>query len=72
MKKQEIGSYYLVEMIPVDVKITAFSPLPGPGEIWYCHRKGFPYCPVFGSIGTKKQAEAVCRTYNKDGRVRYT
>lgn len=72
MKKQEIGNYYLVEEIPADVRVEEFTPDPGPGKLWYCHRKGFPYCPVFGSIGTKKQAEAVCRTYNPDGRVRYT
>lgn len=71
MKKQEIGSYYLVETIPADVKVECLNPAPDPGPVWYCHRKGFPYCPVFGSIGTKKQAEAVCRTRNPDGKVRY-
>ena len=40
-------------------------------EIWYCHRAEHPECPVFGSIGTKREAENVCRTYNLDGRVHY-
>ena len=71
MKKQEIGNYYLVEEIPADVKVECLGIDARPGKVWYCHRKGFPYCPVFGSIGTKKEAEAVCRTYNIDGRVRY-
>lgn len=40
-------------------------------ELWYCHKKGYDYIPVFGSIGTKKEAAAVCRTYNLDGKVHY-
>ena len=40
-------------------------------EYWYCHREGHSECPVFGSIGTKKHAEEVCRTYNLDGKVHY-
>lgn len=43
---------------------------------WYCHRRGFSYCPVFGSIGTKKKAQSVCNLYNShfigvkpDGRI---
>ena len=39
--------------------------------LWYCHRKGYDYIPVLGSIGTKQQAESVCRTYNLDGKVHY-
>lgn len=49
MKKQEYGSYYMVETIPADVKEECLNPVPDPGPVWYCHRKGFPYCPVFGS-----------------------
>ena len=67
-KKQAIGNYYMVETLPADVKLEGQA----PGPVWYCHRKGFPYCPVFGSIGTKGQAEKVCRTYNADGSVHYT
>ena len=31
---------------------------------YYCHRKGFPYVPVFGSIGSYQKAKSVCDTYN--------
>lgn len=34
------------------------------GGFWYCHKKGFDYIPVFGSIGTKKQAQEICRLMN--------
>ena len=67
MKNQPIGNYYIVEQVPPDVSIEGGDGSP----VWYCHRKGFPYCPVFGSIGTKANAAAVCRTYNTDGKVRY-
>ena len=32
---------------------------------WYCHMQGYDYIPVFGSIGDKKKAQAVCDTYNR-------
>lgn len=32
---------------------------------WYCHRRGYPYVPVFGSIGDKAKAMEICRMYNK-------
>lgn len=31
---------------------------------WYCHMEGYPYIPVFGSIGDKKKALAVMRERN--------
>lgn len=34
-------------------------------ETWYCHMEGFPYIPVFGSIGTKQHAERVRKMYNE-------
>ena len=34
-------------------------------EIWYVHHKGFSYIPVFGSFGTKAEAQKICRMYNK-------
>lgn len=61
-------SYYIVERIPPQFVIEGGDGSP----LWYCHRKGFPKCPVFGSIGTKQQAMQVCRTYNADGKVRFT
>ena len=32
---------------------------------WYCHKRGYAYIPVFGSIGDKSKAQAVCRTMNR-------
>ena len=32
---------------------------------YYCHRKGYPYIPVFGSIGDKKKAQEICRLMNR-------
>lgn len=32
--------------------------------LWYCHMEGFPYIPVFGSIGSKKKAMLVCKQKN--------
>lgn len=62
-----IPNPYVVERVPQ--KYMKGAPLGV--ELWYCHRKGYDYCPVLGSIGTKKQAEEVCRRYNLDGKVRY-
>jgi hypothetical protein len=41
------------------------SRVPGTSDTWYCHHKGYPYIPVFGSIGDKKKAQKVCKLYNK-------
>jgi len=35
------------------------------GDFWYCHKRGYAYIPVFGSIGDKKTAQRICRTMNK-------
>ena len=32
---------------------------------WYCHMRGYPYVPVFGSIGDKKKADNICKTMNE-------
>lgn len=32
--------------------------------VFYCHMRNFPDIPVFGSIGDKKKANAVCRMMN--------
>lgn len=31
---------------------------------YYCHRKGFPNVPVFGSLGSYQKAKSVCNMYN--------
>ena len=35
---------------------------------WYCHKRGFPYVPVLGSIGDKAKAQKVCRLMNEGKR----
>ena len=32
---------------------------------YYCHKRGFPYIPVFGSIGDKHKADKVCKIMNE-------
>lgn len=32
---------------------------------WYCHKRGYPYIPVFGSLGDKEKAQRVCRLMNE-------
>lgn len=32
---------------------------------YYCHKRGFPYIPVFGSIGDKRKADKVCKIMNE-------
>lgn len=31
---------------------------------WYCHKRGYPYIPVFGSVGEKPKAQKVCNLMN--------
>ena len=37
---------------------------PKSGD-WYCHMRGYPYVPVFGSIGDKRKAKKICDMYNR-------
>lgn len=60
--------FYIVEKVPP--KYLSGGSVDKP--VWYCHRIGHPECPVWGSVGPKKKAEQVCRTYNKDGKVHYS
>ena len=62
-----MNSPYMVERVP-----SKYMRGMQDRELWYCHRKGHGECPVFGSIGTKKHAESVCKAYNPDGVVHYT
>lgn len=32
---------------------------------WYCHRREWPNIPVFGSVGDKKKANAICKIMNE-------
>ena len=60
-------SPYVVEKVPSKYMRGCNS----EEEYWYCHMKGYDYIPVFGSIGSKKQAEDICKAYNLDGKVHY-
>lgn len=53
MGKQAYEKPYIISECPKD-----------PG-VWYCHMRGYPYIPVFGSIGSKQKAKAVCDMYNR-------
>ena len=33
--------------------------------MWYCHKRDYPYIPVFGSIGDKAQASKIMNIYNR-------
>lgn len=55
--------FYVVSRVP-----SAYSDAP---DLWYCYLSGFPYVPVFGSIGDKETAKRVCKERNLDGKVRY-
>lgn len=35
------------------------------GNEYWCHMEGYPYIPVFGSVGTKKKAQKVMRERNE-------
>lgn len=35
------------------------------GETYWCHLEGFPYVPVFGSVGGKKKARKVMKERNE-------
>jgi len=41
------------------------SKLPKDSTWYYCHMRNYPNIPVFGSIGDKSKAMAVCRTMNE-------
>ena len=41
-------------------------------EFYLCHKRGFDYIPVFGSIGDKRKAKDICKLMNNDGKVRYS
>lgn len=62
--------YYVIERVPS--KYADPQTAHDGVEQWYCHMKGYPYIPIWGSIGTKAKAAAVCRTRNLDGKVHYS
>ena len=59
---------YVVSQVPSD-KIVFFE--SKHEKVYYCHMRDFPNIPVFGSIGSYKEAKAMCDLYNQrhTGRV---
>ena len=51
-EKEKAGKPYVVAQ---DTKSGAY----------YCHMRGYPNIPVFGSIGDKRKANRVCKEYNR-------
>ena len=42
-------------------------------EFYYCHMAGYPYVPVFGSIGTKQHAKKYRDMMNRSvGQLKWT
>ena len=37
----------------------------GRNEYYYCHMRGYPNIPVFGSIGDSRHAIKVCKMMNR-------
>lgn len=54
------GGVSMKERLPYVV-----SKLPKDSTGYYCHMRNYPNIPVFGSIGDKSKAMAVCRTMNE-------
>lgn len=53
---------YIVEEVPSNY----IKNIPKGENVYYCHQRGYPHIPVFGSIGDKKKANEVCRLMNRD------
>lgn len=51
---------YVVSKVPENMK----DPANKGKTIYYCHQRQFPSIPVFGSIGNKAKAQAVCDAKN--------
>lgn len=51
---------YVVEKLPESRK----DPASRGKTIYYCHMRGFPGIPVFGSIGPRAKAQRVCDDMN--------
>lgn len=57
---------YVVDEVPSDKKEVG-----SPKHLYYVHKEGYPYIPVFGSIGTKQKAVIICKQYNLDGKAHF-
>ena len=55
---------YVVSQVPSG-KIEYFDPEVKPVKVYYCHMRDFPNIPVFGSIGSYKEAKTMCDLYNQ-------
>jgi hypothetical protein len=59
--KQKEKPYYIVEHVPSKY-IDMSEIVKG---FWYCHLIGHPNIPVIESIGSKKNADKICKMMNE-------
>ena len=50
---------YIVEEVPANMGRSESGE-----KLYYCHMRDYPNIPVFGSIGSKSKANAICRQMN--------
>ena len=55
---------YVVSQVPPN-KVEYFESKAKNEKVYYCHMRDSPYIPVWGSIGSYKEAKAVCDLYNQ-------
>lgn len=53
---------YVISLVPMEMLATESK--ADYGKIWYCHHRKTPNIPVFGSIGSKRKADRICKNYN--------
>ena len=55
-------------MLPYIVEEVPSKYISGVHEdkVYYCHLRNYPHIPVFGSIGSKQQANEICRMMNRN------
>lgn len=50
---------YIVDVVP-----DRFMKGRHDEKVYYCHKRGYPYIPVFGNIGDRKKAQEICKSMN--------
>ena len=55
---------YVVSQVPSS-KVEYFEPRAKHEKVDYCNMRDFPNITVWGSIGSYKEAKAVCDLYNQ-------
>lgn len=54
---------YVIDKVPYDKLVGEEK--EHYGRVYYCHMRGFPDIPVFGSFGIKQYAQEICDSYNR-------